>query len=749
MSGTLNNRVRERFRFRRTPSAAQASSEDGAADAGTGGSRKGFREDIEGLRAVAVIGVILFHAGVPGVGGGYAGVDVFFVISGFLITGLLWREVSESGTIRLRRFYAARARRLLPASATVGVIIAIGAILVVGPLQSKNILLDGVASALYVGNYRFALEGIDYLGANAPPSPFQHYWSLGVEEQFYLLWPAIIIGTAWFIRRAWRRSEPRDSSSIRPYLWVLGLIAAISFVVSLVATEALPSVAFFSLPTRAWELSVGGLLALTVAWWRKIPPLLSTILGWGGMLLIIVAFLELGRATPYPGTAALLPVVGTALVIGAGCVAAPGGCGRVLELRPMRAGGRLSYSWYLWHWPVLLVLLFFPPFLGRPVLLALVLMLVSGGLAWVTLRLIENPFRFAPRLRRSPARSLIVGGGFTAVAACVCVALLVWLPSPVGKGPPAPTLTVTSGPAPTGPNVEPYEAAVRDAYAQVQAAVTASADVKEVPSNLEPTLASTTETVRTAPGPLDGCVRGFFETDHPECVVGDTTSATTVALVGDSNAGMWTPPLREVAEQRKWRLELLAKAGCPMLDMTIFNGTLRRDYTECEEWRKHIVDRLKAERPKLIVLAISRQYGANYDHTSTYNSYDAVWTDKLTDAVRQFRDTGAKVLVLGPIPDTRMWVPNCLSVNLSDATACSPPTSAAVNRKGIEAEADATRAGGGHYADVTDLFCTAKRCPAIVGNTLVYHDFNHATGQYTRLLGPVIGALADLTLVGG
>ncbi|MCV7041509.1 acyltransferase [Mycolicibacterium moriokaense] len=729
------------MRFRRAPSTSETPD--------PGASSTGFRADIEGLRAVAVIGVILFHAGVPGVGGGYAGVDVFFVISGFLITGILWREASGTGTIRLRRFYAARARRLLPASATVGVIIAIGAILVVGPLQSKNILLDGIASALYVGNYRFALEGIDYLGANAPPSPYQHYWSLGVEEQFYLLWPAIIIATAWLIHRASRRAEPRDKTSIGPYLWVLGLVAAISFAVSLVATEALPSVAFFSLPTRAWELSVGGLVALTVAWWRKIPPLLCTILGWGGLVVIVLAFLELTRATPYPGTAALLPVVGTALVIGAGCAAPSRGCGRILELAPMRAGGRLSYSWYLWHWPVLLVLLFFPPFLGRPLLLALVLIVVSGGLAWVTLRVIENPFRFSPRLRRSPARSLLVGGGFTAVAVCVCIALLVWLPSPIGPGPPAPTLTVTSGPAPTGPNVEPYEAAVRDTYAQVQAAVAASADVKEVPSNLEPTLASTTEVVRTAPGPLSGCVRGFFETDHPECAVGDTSSATTVALVGDSNAGMWAPPLREVAEQRKWRLELLAKAGCPMLDMTIFNGTLRRDYTECDEWREHIVSRLRKERPELIVLAISRQYGASYDQTSNYTAYDAVWTEKLTDLVRGFRDTGAKVLVLGPIPDTRMWVPNCLSLHLYDSTPCSPPTSAAVNRKGIDAEAGATRAGGGHYADVTDLFCTAVRCPAVVGNTLVYHDFNHATGQYTLLLAPVIGAVAELTLVDG
>ena len=692
------------------------------------GRRREFRTDIEGLRAVAVLAVVLFHAEFPGVTGGFVGVDVFFVISGFLITGLLWRDVTDRGSIRLLRFYGARARRLLPASATILVATAVVSFVLLPPLQARSVLGDAIACALYGGNYRFAIDGTDYLAADAAPSPLQHYWSLGVEEQFYLLWPALIIGTAWLVHRA------RRLPSAAPYLLVLGMVGATSFLISLAWTHSLPSWAFFSLPTRAWELAVGGLVALTASRWRRLSDRTAAVAGWGGLLLIVITCIELDETTPYPGTAALLPVFGSALVVGAGCAVSERGVGRALSRPVMRTIGRVSYSWYLWHWPALLLA---PALLGHSLGLAgrLVAAGVSFVLAVLTLGLIENPIRFAAPVRRFAARSLALGAAVTAVAVCVAMALLAVRPLPVGHGTAAAAVTVTP-PKPSSTQ----DGAVAQMTAQVQAAVTASLAVQAVPSNLSPTLAE-------APGDkptvfLNGCVRSWREVGQAECASGDTTSATTVALVGDSHAAMWNPAFEPLAQQRHWRLETLGKVTCPLMELPITSPYLGRQYTECEQWRTDVLNRLAAERPQLIVVSMSRRYGADFGFTS----YDQAWLNGVSSLVTRLRATGAAVLVLGPIPDPLTTVPSCVSGHLTDAQACSPLRSEAVNGAGIAAEVAATTAAGGRYADLTSLFCTTDRCPVIVGANLVYRDDNHVTIQYVQALGPVVGAIADSAL---
>ncbi|WP_329048324.1 acyltransferase [Amycolatopsis sp. NBC_01488] len=695
--------------------------------------RATFRPDVEGLRAVAIAAVVLFHAGVPGVSGGFAGVDVFFVISGFLITRLLWRELRSTGSVRLARFYGARARRLLPAAGTVVVTTSIGAVALLPPLQARDVLGDGIASALYAGNYRFALQGTSYLAADTPPSPFQHYWSLGVEEQFYLLWPTLMIGAAVLARRGGRRSPAT------PYLLVLLSIAAASFALSVIWTRVLPPWAFFSLPSRAWELATGGVVALTAGRWARLPAPVAGVAGCAGLAAIAVACVRLDGTTPYPGIAALLPVLGAAMVIVAGCAEPRRGAGRVLSPAPMRALGRLSYSWYLWHWPVLLLA---PSLLGHPLTLAerLGTAAVSGALAVVTMVLIENPGRFATPLRRSPVRSLLLGGSVTAVAVSAGLVLSVRTPVPTGHGIAAPAPTVRTPTAPAARTADARDLVLKQLIAQVQASVAASAAVSGVPVNLTPSLGEAKNDKATVF--LNGCVRSWRDLGQPPCRSGDPRSATTVALVGDSHAAMWSPALETLAGQRHWRLETLSKVTCPLLDLPLTSPYLGREYVECEQWRGQILTRLRAEHPRLVVLGTSRRYGADFGFTV----YSRPWLDSLARTVAELRSTGAAVLVLGPVPDPQSTVPTCLSAHLDDAAACAPPEPVAVNTAGIAAEAAATTARGGDYADLTQLFCTTQRCPVIVGDTLVYRDDNHLTTTYARTLAPLIGALADRAL---
>ncbi len=517
-----------------------------------------------------------------------------------------------------------------------------------------------------------------------------------------------------------------------------------SFALSFAVTYVAPPVAFFSLPTRAWQLAAGGLVALTAGQWRRLPARPATLTGWAGLGAIVVASTLFSSATMYPGTAALLPTLGAMLVIGAGCATPSRGCSRVLGSSPMRAIGRISYSWYLWHWPVLVLA---PALLGHPLGLAarLTAALVSSALAVLTLRFIENPLRFADPVRRSARASLALGGVASALAVCMGVALLVCVPTPIGHGAPVTSLRITATAPPAGSSIAAYDAEVQQAFAQVQAAVAASADLRAVPSNLEPPLADAVNEHRVLF--RDGCMRNFFQDGQPECAAGDTASTTTVALVGDSTAAMWNPGFQQIATQRRWRLEMLSKAGCPLLDLHITSPTLHREYTECTRWRGQIISRLGAEHPRLIVLSVLRRYGARYGLPSGFTSYDSAWNNSFFRLIQELRGTGAQVLVLGPLPDPQSYVPICLSGHLDDASGLLAAQIDGGESKPVSRpNPPPPQPAAANMPISSELFCTTDRCPVIVGNTLVYLDQSHLTFEYSRLLAPAIAALADRTL---
>ncbi|MCW2680003.1 MAG: acyltransferase, partial [Frankiales bacterium] len=358
-----------------------------------------FRPDVEGLRAVAVLLVVASHVlGVPA--GGYVGVDVFFVISGFLITGLLLREHGRTGRISLRDFYARRVRRLLPAAVLVLAVTNVAAYLLFTGERAGQVLRDSLWSLGFLANVRFADIGTDYFDQTRPASPVQHYWSLAVEEQFYVLWPCLLMAALWLGSRGLGRR--RGTAAVL----LLVTVASLAWSVLLTAEDA--PTAYFSSPARAWELGVGALLAVLAQTDlpRRIPLAAGTALGWIGLGGILVAAFAYSDRTPFPGSAALLPVLAAAAVLLGG----EAGAARpnpVLVNPVATYVGRLSYSLYLWHWPVLVLSVAVLP----EALHVVVPLVLSFVLAALCHHLVEEPVHRSSWLSRRPPLSLARGSG--------------------------------------------------------------------------------------------------------------------------------------------------------------------------------------------------------------------------------------------------------------------------------------------------------------------------------------------------
>lgn len=707
-----------------------------------------FRPDIEGLRAVAVLAVVLYHAGVGFLPGGYVGVDVFYVISGFLITDHLWREVDGSHALSFASFYARRARRLLPAAILVLVVTMAVSAAVLPPLEVRSVWKDGLYCALYVGNFRFAATQTDYLAPTSSPSPFQHYWSLGVEEQFYLVWPIVLLGTSlvWWRRRP---SKPAVATA-------LAALSAGSLFLSVVLTRSDQPVAFFLLPARAWELGLGGLIALAAPRLRGLPERPASVLGWAGLLAIAVACVAYGASTPFPGYAALLPVAGAGAVIVAGL---PGGSTGPVSLlgRPvMRGMGRISYSWYLWHYPVLVLV---PAALGHPLPVVTMVALAAGSglLAVVTYRFVEQPGRQARWLTASTRRSLTTAGALSLAGVVACAGAAVTIPSVRGHGhapvaairPAASPAARPAGPATPPTTVDATLSALHSAEAQVVAAVSASASIKSVPANLDPPLSSASAS-EAAPM-VDGCLDSFTSSAVPNCLFGDTTATRSIVLFGDSHASMWFPAVDAFANAHGYRLYVWTKAACPPVGIPIFSPVLDRMWTECSQWYANVMARIAATRPSLVVFGIA----PNYDPAYRVVQNGPVWLAGLASTIKTIRGDGGAVLVIGSAPSPPFSIPTCLSANLNDVPACdfspigrhvSGGGLVGIDQAGEAAEAATVRSSGGVYANVAPWFCTSTVCDVIVDNLLVYRDNSHITVPFADYLSPLIADEMTLAL---
>ncbi|MFZ7096831.1 acyltransferase family protein [Luteimonas dalianensis] len=667
--------------------------------------RAGLRADIQALRAVAVLTVLVFHVWPTAMPGGYVGVDVFFVISGFLITGVLLKDLDRGG-LDFRRFYARRIRRLLPAASLTLVVTLLVAWLVLPGSAVRSLAVEVLASALYVVNWLFVSNSVDYLAGGGAPSAVTHYWSLSIEEQFYILWPLVIFGAVLVARRA-------NASARLVSGWLLGLMIVASLAWAIHLSFVNPAPAYFMTTTRVWELGVGSMIAILG---MKLPASRTgwaSLLALGGLAAIMVSALFYDTTLPFPGYEATLPVAGAAGVIVAGVT--PGSLlGRVFSLRPLQYIGDISYSLYLWHWPVVVL---YPYVAGRNVehfadvftVVGVSMLFAHASKAWV-----EDRFR-------SPSSG--ASGHHAGWASAPGIA--VFATGAVLAG----SLLVLGGVTSRTVSVAVADENYPGAFAGHSPAV--AVPIRPVMPDPDfggddrgPAYGGTEGTPR--------CIARWNQTDLMECVYGAPEARPHIVLIGDSHAVHWLPAFEELAENANWRVTGLTKDSCAFTDVMLQygrRGQPARDYTECKAWRELAMARILDERPDLVVVSYSPRHRiAGLDHSQSQSSV-AEGTVRLA---RALIDSGIQVAAIKHTPWNRREIPDCVATNADDWNVCSTERQSALGRAALSIVAE--RSPEVTLLDFDATFCTQTSCPPVMGNVLVYRDSHHLSATFSRTM---------------
>jgi peptidoglycan/LPS O-acetylase OafA/YrhL len=669
-------------------------------EAGTAPGDRRFRPDVEGLRAIAILTVVLFHAGVPGLTGGYVGVDVFFVISGFVITGVLLRERQSTGGTSVLDFYARRVRRILPAASLVIVVVAVLSYLLLGYATGTSVADDGRWASVFLVNFHFTAVGTNYLTSQLPPSPLQNFWSLSVEEQFYVVFPTFIIVVA-----AARRSVPLRT---RLSVMLVGAIV-VSYTWSIIQTGSNPTAAYFSPFTRAWELALGALIAVGTSWLRRVPSTAAAAMTWVGLGAIMVAAFAFDASTPYPGSLVAIPVVGAGMVIAGGVGIPRLGTERLIGLPPFRWLGKVSYSLYLWHWPILILT---AEHVGKTTLglsTNLVLVGVALAVSVVTYFVIENP------IRQSRLPSLVsVTLGVVLIA--VTLALM--------------TLAIHQDTSLSYPKFPIVPADGQTILRQVAAAP----DIKVVPRVLQPPVAHA-ESDRGNFGYV-GCIpAGYASTEpvnEPSCTLGDTAGRREMVVYGDSHALMWLPAFDSIAKSARMKLVILAKPGCPV-DMLKFSTPVGlglapgSPFVVCDQWHQWALDWIAKTKPSVLVLT---------QNAVVPGFSPGQWETGFTRLLHDVHAPGRETVVLGNIPILPQPGPSCLALHPDDVQACSGPLVTAFTPYN-RAERASAQANHVPYVNLTPWFCSTV-CTAVIGHYEVYSDDTHITAAYAQYLSNVL-----------
>ncbi|MBM9460647.1 acyltransferase [Nocardioides sp. zg-536] len=684
---------------------AEVAGRDDAPTAVPPPARSRPRRDIEGLRAIAVLSVLVYHAGLAWLPGGFAGVDVFFVISGFLITSLMVREVEQRGRLRLARFWARRARRLLPAGTLVLAFSALVTVFCLPAGDRKPFGGDIVAAAFYLVNWRLGDREVDYLAEDVGASPVQHYWSLAVEEQFYIVWPLLIALVVALVSQRRRLA----------LFATVAVLTLASFAWTLHYVQEVPGQAFFVSTTRVWELGVGALLAVAYPVLVRLPQWLRQVAGWAGLAAIATVMLAYEPSWDWPGLGTLLPVLGTAGVILAGGTTPDRGVGAVIGIRPAVWIGALSYSLYLWHWPFIVGAqgLWGDDLRVRHLLLVVA---VSAIPAWLSYRYLENPVRESRRLAANrPA--LVMGGVLTAVAGLTGAAVIASF-ALVGTVPVA-NAEESPGAAAIGTRPAGYWAEQRSVEAIRPSPLDAATDMPQIYD--------------------DSCVVNNYG-DLKQCEYGAPDGERTVVLVGDSKAMQWFTPLHELARAQGWKLVVIGKNGCEFADV-VRPGPDGNPNPSCDDWSQRSLAEILDLRPDLVVTVTRWSVampGGPYDEDTPLTRKAMV--DGLVHHWQALRDAG---IAVAPIVDNPGLSnrPECVQENLDDLRKCAFDMARQSKGSGAAAQLEAAeRVEGVRPVDMNDLACPDGRtCPAVIGNVIVYRSGTHISDTYAETLTPMLG----------
>ncbi|WP_158896185.1 acyltransferase family protein [Amycolatopsis anabasis] len=664
----------------------------------TNAARK-YRPELQGLRALAVLLVVVYHVWLGRISGG---VDVFFLISGFLITGQLVRA-STRGRIAFRPLWGRMIKRLFPAALTVLAAVIAISVLVLPENRWFQTIKEVVASALYVENWRLAADSVDYFTQHDSASVAQHFWSLSIQGQFYLVWPLLVALVALAARLT--------RQSLRPMLSITLLVLfTASLTYSVWLTAANQPLAYFHSLTRVWEFALGGLLvlaidAVTVSRWLRI------VLGWAGIAALISCGLVLQVGQVFPGYLALWPTLAAALVITAGATGSRLGADRLLASRPLVYLGNLSYALYLWHWPVLIFYLVARDRATVGLRGGAIIIAASLLLAAATYHLVEKPARDSRIGQRTNWGAYRFG---VAMLVPVLVAAGAWQVVSMRKA-------------------ESYAASVNDPDHPGALARTAGFERWASPNApLAPSFVALPEDFARIDE--EHCTTAARSADLEVCAT-ETNGppARRIVVTGDSHAGQFIGALRPIAERRNWQIIAMLRGGCPF---STDSETVPGDQP-CIDWNNNVAEEILEQRPDAVFTIATKDVRPGA-------------TEHLPPGfVNQWRKVDAAGIPVLAVRDNPRFddysPPLCVEANGPTAPECSRP------RAELYAP-EPPYAGlpdlppNVSFLDFSDYFCEQDTCPPVIGNVLVYMDNNHISATYMTTLSTILENAVDSAL---